>query len=199
MAGTALNFNPNKITNNYGWFWVNMAVPGAGARATLFTDLTPDATANPSAKHLGHTNGGWELKATPTVQGYTADEAMADIKRTPTHVVASLAANLLQTADISGVMQYLAQGLGTYSTAAGYEQITLGIITMAYLCVALIWPTELDPTKAGVYMLYKAVNDQGLANQVKRTALGNNPVVFSGMAVTSRAVTDQVGNYWQQI
>jgi hypothetical protein len=50
-----------------------------------------------------------------------------------------------------------------------------------------------------VYNLYKSKNDSGLANQIRRRGLGNNPVSFRGYAITSRAATDTVGNYWKQI
>lgn len=199
MAGTGLNFNAAQITNQYGWFWVGLAIPGAGARITLFSDGTPDATANPSAKHLGHTTEGWEMTATASAEDMNVDEQVAPIDTSVSELAVALAANLAQTQDISGVLQYLASGFGTYTTAAGYEQIQLGITTITFTPCALITPTKNDATKFLVYNLYKSKNDSGLANQIKRRALGNNPVAFRGYGITSRAATDTVGNYWKQI
>ncbi len=199
MAGTALNFNSAQITANYGWFWVGLAIPGAAARITLFTDGTPDATANPSAKHLGHTTEGWEMTAAATTEDLTVDEQVVPIDTTVSNLAVALAANLAQTQDISGTLQYIVQGFGTYGTAAGYEQIQLGITPIVYTACALIFPTKNDITKFAVYNLYKSKNDSGLANQVRRRALGNNPVAFRGYGITSRAATDTTGNFWKQI
>lgn len=199
MPASPLHFDSTLLTLTYGWFWFDVAVPAGGARLTLFTDLTPDATANPNAKHLGHTDEGWEMTAQASREGQTVDESAAEVDTAISGLEVGLAANLVQTQDISGTLRHLAQGFGSYSTAAGYEQITLGIIPIVFSSVALIFPQRADVTKAMVYQLYKSLNDSGLANQIRRKTKGNNPVAFKGFAVTSRAATDQVGNLWKQI
>lgn len=199
MAGSALNFSATQITNNYGWFWVGLAVPGAGARITLHTDLTPESVANPSAKHLGHTTEGWEMTANSSTEDQNVDEQVAPVDTIINELAVALAANLAQTQDISGVLQHLVQGFGTYATAAGYEQIQLGITPIVFTPCALIFPSKADATKGVIYNLYKSKNDSGLANQIKRRGLGNNPVAFRGYGITSRAATDTVGNFWKQI
>ena len=199
MAGSTSNFSATHITNQFGLFWVELAIPGAGARITLHTDGTPESVANPNAKHLGHTTEGWEVKAATTVEEQFFDEQVAAIDSVINQLDVSLAANIGQTQDISGVLRYLTSGFGTYGTAAGYEQIQLGITTLVYTSCALITPTKSDATKFMVYNLYRSKNNAGLANQVKRKGLGNNPVVFTGYGITSRASTDTVGNYWKQI
>lgn len=199
MPASPLNFNAAKVTNGYGWFWIGLAIPGAGSRITLFTDGTPDATANPSAKHLGHTTEGWEMSATASTEDLNVDEQVAAIDTSITELVVALAANLAQTQDISGTLQHLVSGFGTYGTAAGYEQIQGGITTITYTASALITPTKNDPTKFLIYNLYKSKNDSGLANQVRRRGLGSNPVSFRGYAITSRAATDTTFNFWAQI
>lgn len=199
MAGTALNFNAAHITNQYGWFWVGLAIPAAAARITLFTDGTPDATANPSAKHLGHTTEGWEMTAQASTEDMVVDEQVAPIDTSISDLAVALAANLAQTQDISGVLQHLVQGFGTYATAAGYEQIQGGIATIVFTACALITPTKNDATKYMIYNLYKSKNDSGLANQIKRRGLGSNPVAFRGYGITSRAATDTTFNFWKQI
>lgn len=200
MAGTALNFNSAQITNSFGWFWIGLAIPAAASRITLFTDGTPDATANPSAKHLGHTTAGWEMTAAAASEEIEVDEQVVSIDTSISKVDVALAANLAQTQDISGVLQHLVSGFGTYATAAGYEQIQLGITTVVFTPSALIFPTKNDPTKFAVYNLYKSRNDSGLANQIKRHGgMGSNPVAFKGYGITSRAATDTVGNLWKQI
>lgn len=199
MPATSLNFNTNHIVNQYGWAWVGLAIPAAAARVTLFTDGSPDATANPNAKHLGHTSEGWNFAATPEIERLSVDEQVAPVKVTPVNLNAFIEGNIVQITDLSGVQQYLVQGFGTYSTAAGYEQITLGIIAVTYTAAALIWPLEADPTKFGVFNLYRTINEPGLAGQVRRRALGSQPVRLAGQSISSRAAADAVGNYWKQI
>lgn len=199
MAGSATNFSAAHITNQHGLFWVELAIPGAGARATLHTDGTPESVANPSAKHLGHTTDGWEVRAATSVENQFFDEQAAAVDSVINELDVALAANIGQTQDISGVLRYLVSGFGTYGTAAGYEQIQLGIATLVYTSCALITPTKVDATKFMVYHLYRSKNDAGLANQIKRKGLGNNPVAFKGFGITSRALTDSCGNYWKQI
>lgn len=199
MPASPLNFNAAQITALYGWFWVGLAIPGAGARITLFTDGTPDATANPSAKHLGHTTEGWEMTAQASSEDLVVDEQVAPIDTAITDLAVALAANLVQTQDVSGVLQHLVQGFGTYGTAAGYEQIQGGITSIVFTACALITPTKNDITKFMVYNLYKSKNDPGLANQIKRRGLGSNPVSFRGYGITSRASTDTTFNFWKQI
>lgn len=197
-AGT-LNFNAAQISANYGWGWVGGAIPGAGARQTLFTDGTLDVTANPNAKHLGHTVEGWTMTAKAPSEDINVDEQAAPIDTSISNLEVALAASLAQTQDISGVLQYLAQGFGTYSTAAGYEQLQGGIIPIVFTPFTLIFPTKNDTTKFMVYNLYRSKNDEGLANQIKRRGAGNSPIAFRGYAITSRAATDSTFNFWKQI
>lgn len=202
MAGSTLNYTATLLTNAgiFGAFWVGLATPGAGARISLFTDGTPDGTANPSAKHLGHTTEGWEMSAAAGTEDQNVDESVAAVDTVISSLDVALAANLAQTQDISGTLQHLISGFGTYGTAAGYEQIQLGTPSaIIYTACALIFPTKADATKFMVYNLYKSKNDSGLANQIRRKGLGNNPVSFKGFAITSRALTDQVGNFWKMI
>ena len=202
MAGTATHYDPTLLTNAgiFGAFWIGLAIPGAGSRISLFTDGTPDATANPSAKHLGHTTEGWEMNAKADTEEQSVDEAVPPVDTIISSLSVALAANLAQTQDISGTLQYSISGFGTFSTAAGYEQITLGTpATLVYTPCALIFPSKADPTKFVIYNLYKSRNDSGIANQIKRKGMGNNPVAFKGYAITSRAAVDQLGNAWRQI
>lgn len=199
MPASPLNFTTSQITNQFGWYWVGLAIPAANSRLTLFTDLTPDATANPSAKHLGHTTEGWEMSAQTSTEEQFFDETPVAIDTVINELTVALAANLGQTQDISGVLQHLVSGFGTFGTGAGFEQIQLGTTPLVYTSSALITPTKLDITKALVYHLYRSKNDSGLANQIKRKGLGNNPVSFRGYALTSRAATDSTGNFWKQI
>ncbi len=61
MAGTATDWNAAAIAVTKGQLWANLAIPAAGARLTVATDGTPDAIANPNAKHFRNDGGRFEL------------------------------------------------------------------------------------------------------------------------------------------
>lgn len=199
MPATTRRNDATKITLGAGDLWANVAVPVAAARLTLFTDGSPDSVANPLAKHLGHTAEGTTIVANVTKTDYFVDETPYPVKQSIDSSTAEMTGNLVQVMD-EEVMQVLMAGFGTYSTAAGYKQITLGNKpTLAYTSIAFIVPTPMDPTKFFVFQLYDALNTAGLNLQFGSKVRGQTPFTFSGRALTARAAADQMGNYWWQI
>lgn len=198
MAGTATDYNVTKVAVGHGQLWTGLAIPGANARLTLFSDGTPDATANPSAKHLGMTESGSELKIVPKMTTYEADEIAFPILTNVDGSEATLTGSLLQVYDMVLAAKLL-PGVGTRSTAAGYDQVQIGTKAMTYESLALIFPTQNDPTKFAVFHMYNCYNDAGLALQVGRKMMAKTPFAFKGLAIPSRAATDNVCNYWIQI
>lgn len=198
MAGTATDWNVAAIANTKGQIWANLAIPGAGARITLATDGTPDATANPNAKHLGMTREGAAFLVKPKYDQYYADEFVAPIKTNLTEQEMMTTAELLQVTD-TALLELLTPGVGTKSTGTGYEQVTFGQRALAYTSVAVIFPTEADPTKFAVFHLYKAMNEGGIDMKVGRKQLTGLPVSFRGYDITSRATADLSGSFWKQV
>jgi hypothetical protein len=200
MAGTSTNFSPTKIrAGSIGHLWAGLAIPAAGARVTLHTDGTPDATANPSAKHLGLTRAGATARIVPAFDNYMADEFSAPVKTSMSGLEAVIEAELLQVFD-TDVMTVLSAGFGTYATASGYVEYSLGVGTQAYTSLALIFPTEADPTKFAICHLYKCFNEAGIDSiGGARKDMSGLKVRFRGLDITSRAVTDTLGKIWWQI
>jgi hypothetical protein len=143
MAGTATNYDILAIPQGViAQIWTGMAVPAAGARATLFTDGTPDATANPSAINLGYTDAGLTVNATETSTDFFADEAPFPIGSSVDTAAVSITGTALQVND-EDVMKVLAANIATYSTAAGYKQFTLGFkSSLSTTGVAVIYPSR---------------------------------------------------------
>lgn len=197
MAGTATDYDVSKIIQTKAQLWAGLAIPGSGARLTLHTDGTPDATANPNAVHLGMTKEGAKIMAKTNFNEFYADEFVDAIKRSIEKQEMSIEAELLQF-DID-ILALITPGAGTKATGSGYEQIKFGQIDIVYSSVALIWPTEADPTKFGVFHLYKALNTQGFESAIGRKQLSGLPVRFQGQAITTRATTDTTGAWWQQV
>jgi hypothetical protein len=199
MAGTAKNYDSTTITVGFADLWAGLAVPAGAARLTLDADGTPDATANPDAIHLGHTAEGNTLTINFTKTDYYVDETPFPIKTSIDQSTVELTGNLVQVFD-EEVLQVIGAGFATYSTAAGYKQLTLGTkAALPYQSVALIGTTPMDDTKQFIIQLYDAINTAGLSVQFGAKVRGQTPFTFSARAITSRTATDALGNYWWEI
>jgi hypothetical protein len=198
MAGTATNYDVAAIANSIGQLWYDVSIPAGGGRITLHTDGTPESVANPNAKHLGMTREGAKYLVKPTSEDFFADEFRAPIKSGLTGMEGSISAELLQVTDTE-ILEALSPGFGTRTTGSGYEQLTFGALTLTYASIALIFPLEADPTKFGVFQLYKARNEQGIEGGTSNKSLTGMPVLFKGYEVTSRAAADTFGTFWKQV
>jgi hypothetical protein len=200
MAGTATRYDSTKIrAGSVGQLWAGLAVPGAGGRLTLFTDGTPDATANPNAKHLGHTDAGTTCTLGMTITDHFVDEAPYPVQSSFDTSSMEISGSLVQIFD-EEMLKVITANIGTYSTAAGYKQFTIGTAAaLAYSSIALIFPTQMDPTKFAVFHIYNGLNTNGMTFAVDRKGRSTTPFTIKGYALTARASADQMGNYWWQI
>lgn len=179
--------------------WTGLAVPAAGARTTIDSDGTPDETENPSAKHLGHTESGLTVNATETVLDFNVDELAAPSGSSIDTATVSITATLKQVND-EEVMKIALGNVGTYGTAAGYKQFTLGIkASLTNASVGIIYPSPMDATKFAMFHLYSARNTAGATFTLGRKTSAGTPVTITGYPVSSRASADIFGNFWWQI
>lgn len=197
MPGSTLNWNVNAIAKGPGKLWAGLAVPAVGSKLKLHTDGTPDSTQNPNAKHLGMTEAGSQFLEKPTVQDFFADEFLDPILSSQTATELAISGNLLQVADFD-LLEILTIA-GTRADGAGYDMLTYGGKSIIeYESVAVIFPLQSNPALFGVFHLYKAVNDQGMAVEIGAKKLGSTPFAFKGKAITSRPAGDTTGAYWIQ-
>lgn len=195
MAGTPKNYNTAKTEIGPWDIWLDVAVPGAGARITLATDGTPDATANPNAKHFGHSENGGTITYTPNITEFEADEVTAAILVQNIKELLGIQANALQILDTQ-LLSYLMPG-GTRNTGSGYEEIAVGgKLTVPTFSVVGIAPIYADVTKFLVMHLYKAYNKAGLKMDITRKKMASSPSDFTATAISSRAAGDQLGKIW---
>lgn len=198
MAGTATDWNVAAIANTKGQIWANLAIPAGGARLSLHTDGTPDGTANPNAKHLGMTREGAQFLVKPKFEQFYADEFTAPIKTGLGEQEMMISAELLQVTD-TALLELLTPGVGTKTVGTGYEQVTFGQRAIVYTSIALIFPTEADPTKFAVFHLYKGLNEGGIDIKTGRKILSGVSLSFRGFDITSRAIADTAGSFWKQV
>lgn len=199
MAGTAANWRSTALAQNQGQLWGSLAIPGAAARITLFSDGTPDATANPTAFHYGVTRAGSKLMIKSTQTKFYADEFRAPLLTNIDTIEMGISAELLAVTDMDVVTKLL-PGVGTYATTAStFMEVRVGIKAITYESIALIFPLIENTAKYGIFNVYSALNDVGVEWSQSRKELGGMPVSFVGYEITTRAVTDTLGNYWKQI
>ena len=197
MVGSTLNWNVEAVAKGPGQLWAGLAIPATGQKLNLDDDGTPDAGENPNAIHLGMTTEGSQFLVRPTIQDFFADEFDDPILSAQTATEMAISGNLLQVVDME-LMELLTIA-GTRADGAGYEMITYGGKSIIeYTSVAVIFPLTNQTGLYGVFHLYKALNDQGLAVDISKKKLGATPFAFKGKAITSRAAGDTTGAYWKQ-
>lgn len=203
MAGTANNYRITGRILGPGILWGGLAVPAASARLTLATVdadgfITPDAAANPNAYALGATKGDIVCSAKSTRSKFFVDEIPGAVDSKTQQTEMSIKGSLHGLMD-ENISKLLTAGFGTYSTAAGYKQNTIGFATDVFSGFALIAPQREDPTKVLIFHIYKGINEGGLEFPVNKSELSASPMMIDGYAITTRTPADQMGNYWWQI
>jgi hypothetical protein len=197
MAGTAKNYNANQIILGPADVWLNVGIPAASARMTLDVDGTPDASTNSGCIHLGMTVGGTQFEYVPEIQDFTSDELTAPHLSRIITERATLKGEFLQVFNWN-LLEKMTVG-GTKGTATNYEQLTFGgLSTISTFSVALIGQDISGSSEYWVVQLYKTFNRAGFNFTVTRKDQSRAPFEFNGMAITSRANTDQIGNFWHQ-
>ena len=201
MAGTAKNYNSNQIILGPCDVWLNVALPGANSRMVLHTDGTPTAADNPGCVHLGMTEAGVTFEYTPEIQDFGSDELTAPHFSRIVSESARITGNFLQVFNWQ-LLNRMTVG-GTLTTTAGettgYEQITFGgLSNVSTFPVALIGQDIQGSNQYWVVHLYKTFNKAGFSFTVTRRDQSKAPFEFMGLAITSRTVGDQIGNFWHQ-
>lgn len=197
-----LNFSNTKVAIGPGKLWVDLGGTagawdgGAGIRLLLDVNGYPQAAQNPNALHVGYTEGGEEMTIKPAKTDFFADESLYPIVSRINQETATITGSALQVMDFD--LQEVLNPTATRQTALGADGLTFGGSgVLTYTSVAVIFPLEEDTTRFGVFHLYKAYNDQGLAAKITSKALSAIPFAFQGIAIGERAIGDQVGAFFK--
>jgi hypothetical protein len=201
MAGTTKTYATPGIPTGPADVWINVELPAVGSQLTLdATTLTPDATASPSAVHLGKiTADGLGLTWKPSFNGQISDETSAPYRYTLGAEEAMITGRWLQLLD-AAILAKMTPG-ATQSTPSGKVVEDFGGLTsFSTYTVAVIWKMSEDSTKAVVFQLFKAFNESGLAIEgLKRGADSSSPFSFRGQSISTRTAGYQVGTLWKQV
>lgn len=181
-----------------------MAVPSAGARLSVAlnssSELSPDASANPSCIHLGMTKEGCTFEYKPNIQQFGSDELTAPhLSRIITEDL-TLKGEFLQVYDWSILAKMTVGGTrsSSSSSSSGYDQLTMGgQSSISTYPIALIGPDIAGGNLYWVIQLYKTYNKSGFTFHVTRKDQSSAPFEFQGLAITTRATGDQIGNWWK--
>ncbi len=190
MADVTDAWKTSNIAQNHGRLYRTVAVPGAGARPTMGSAV--GVLDSGVAVHMGATKDGARLMVKSELEKFYVDEFRGPIVTNVNTVNMGISAELVGVTDMQ-LSAYLMPGVGTRSTSAGYDYITIGTKAIAYDCVVLTFALIEDTTKTGWFMLYNALNDSGVEWAQSRKALGGIPVSFVGYELTSRATADTLG------
>jgi hypothetical protein len=194
MAATADNWRQTDIVLGAGRLYGSVGVPANDARLAI-TSLTPDSASG--AVHLGATKAGSVLTITETFTEFFVDEFPDPIITNLEQTGMMLEGELAGILDLT-LLEDLSQS-GTYATAAGYKQLTIGRKSLTYQGVCVIAPRADDTTKIVVAHIYKAINHAGIKANFARKEQGFTPFQFKGYAITTRDADDTLGNLWHTI
>lgn len=195
MADVTDAWKTTNVAQNYGRLYRSVAVPGAGARPTMGSVGVLDSGV---AIHMGATKAGAKLMAKASLTKHYVDEFRAPIITNVDTVEMGISAELVGVTDMQ-LAAYLLPGVGTRSTASGYDYVTVGSKAIAYDCCVLTYALIEDTTKTGWFMLYNCLNDTGVEWAQSRKELGGTSVSLVGYELTSRATADTLGQFGKTI
>lgn len=147
------------------------------------------------------TAGGVTFEYMPEIQDFTSDELTAPHMSRIISEKASLKGEFLQVFNWALLAKMTVGGTRNVNTntSTGYEELTMGgVSTVSTFSVALIGPDISGSGQYWVVQLYKTFNKSGFTFAVTRKDQSRAPFEFSGLAVTTRAVGDQIANFWHQ-
>lgn len=195
MAGTAKNYSATDTLWNPADVWIDVAVPAAGASITLNTDGTPDATANPNARHLGMTE-----KGTKCTYSYAKAEARSD-ELTAAHRTKIVTEDMTiegswkQLLD-PDLLEILTVG-GTKATRTGGTAVTFGgKASITGRSIVVIAEQQGNPGAFVAFHVYQGYNESATELSNTRESETSSPFKFMAQSVTTRVVGDQMGQIY---
>ncbi len=193
LTPTAKSFSVAEIYQGPADLWlIDPAPTDAAQRVTLdAATLTPDSVAHATSKHLGGTEGPVTLSVKPKIGEIRVDQHEGALDVFVESIEATIEAEMKQS---EALKLSRALGIGSYSTAAGYAQVTFGGTSQPpVISVAAIAPKRTDGTKALVGCLYRVNAVEGIELTMSRKKASTYKVVFRGLIDLTRTAGRQMG------
>lgn len=195
MAGTAKAYSNSRSIWNICDVWYGCSVPAAGAKPTLHTDGTPDATANPNAEHVGllKENFKWFYKS--AYMEARSHQLTAPHRRRRGSEEFRGEGRWLQVLD-SDLIDALVDG-ATVSSVTGGKLVEFGgKRDIASTCVYIISERVDSPGKYICIVFFDGVFTEGLEFTFDNENESSSPLGITGNSVPSRADGRQIGSVY---
>ena len=196
---------PSEVHVGPGFLWVDVTVPTTGNRLIIDADGLPTVG---SPFGMGPGEGHATFHASATEELIRADQITAPIDKVMTAEIAYVEFTLKSSA-FTKLIKFLGHATYSSGTDAGlpagaqvYDEMTFGgLIAYPSRAVAVISPIRgySSPGKYEVAVLYSTKGVSVLERQYTRTKETIVKGRFDGLADTTRAAGDQVGQLYRQI
>lgn len=201
MPGTAKIYSAAQVQRGAVDLWINVAEPASGTHViTIAPDGTPDATANPNAKHLGLLEGAAVCDYAPKYDLEKVDQDTAPVVAFLTDEEATIQASMKQTS-FENVLQYcLPPGFFSGTAPAVDEGVTLGQganIIAAPVTLAVIAPSADPAFKWSVALLYRAIPVAAFKTSLGKEKTAVYEVKFQGLSDLTRPSGDRLGSLYR--
>ncbi len=198
MGTTPKIYTPAQIQRGAADLWWNVAKPASGNHViTLASDGTPDAVANPSARHLGLVDSASVFSYGPKYDLEKTDQDTAPVVAFLTEEEADIEATMKQLT-FTNVMQYCMPA-GLFSDGSK-EGVTLGQgnnIVVQPAPLAIIAPSADPNYKWVVALLYQAFPASGVKLEMTRAKTAAYQIKFSGLSDLTRPNGDRIGSLYR--
>ena len=197
MAGTVKTYDNTKTIWKACDIWFDCSIPAAAAKPTLATDGTPDATANPTAKHAGYLRGGTKAMYKWEKKDARDDQHTAPHRSKRTGEEMRVESRWLQVLDAT-LLNLLASG-GTLSTVSDGKLVEFGgNRTITTTCVYVIGERVDSPGKYICFVIFAAISTEGVEFTFSEEDENDSPLGLTGQVIASRADGKQLGSIYIQ-
>jgi hypothetical protein len=184
-------YDPIKLVVGPGKMYFNCAPPADGA--SLSTILVAGVPSD--GVLVGYTKTGTTYHSAMTLTGYEVDEVRSPIFYNPTQETVSIQGTLVQIAETATLSALLPNY--NFKTPGSYHVGGLDAWpTTAYPSVLVVGHNRATPGKIVAVMIYKALNTQEFVMAITRQNPSETAFTFSGNAIGTREVGDQLGQLY---
>jgi|SRR6185437_10610511 len=199
MPGTPRTYAANAIQRGPADLWLGVTLDAVTGKVTLAADGTPDATANPTAKHFG-------LLAVPSVYNYTPKPEFEAVDQDTAPVAAFANTEEMVIEATLSQLQFNAvlahcMPAGVFSDSAS-EGITVGLggdILMTPVPLCVVAPSSDPAYKWAVATMRKAVPTGAIKLELGRSKTATYQAQFKALSDLTVAAGARLGSVYKTL